>query len=132
MNAGGAAYPQSPEKNNEGTKWIFCRFVLHCSFDELESAAGLGCSVCKLISQSLVNDELVNDELVRPLDPVFTILELDPSDKGMPVLLTKFEDAAGKPLLPKRTIAIYSWKVSSGMFAYAQCWLSLTFRLSLF
>jgi hypothetical protein len=55
------------------------------------------------------------------LDPVFTILELDPSDKGMPVLLAKFEDAAGKPLLQKRTIAIYSGKVSSGMFAYAQC-----------
>ena len=115
MNAGGAAYPKSSEENNEGTKWIFCRFVVHCSLDELESAARLGCSVCKLISQSLVNDELV-----RLLDPVFIILELDPSDKGMPVLLTNFEDATGKPLLPKRTIAIYSRKVSSGMFAYAQ------------
>ena len=116
MNAGRAAYPQSPEENIEGTKWTFCRFVVHCSSNELESAAELGCNVCKLISQSLVNNELV-----RLLDPVFTILELDPSDKGMPVLLAKFEDAAGKPLLPKRTIAIYSGKVSSGMFAYAQC-----------
>ncbi|OCK74277.1 HET-domain-containing protein [Lepidopterella palustris CBS 459.81] len=100
--------PPSPSTEPRLIKWKHHRSVLHRTLDELQAASQSRCQICRILWCSITAVE--RDQL--PQDSC-TILELDPSDRSMPVLSMEFEDDTGQSLLPKRMIAMYAGKCKS-------------------
>lgn len=102
--------PDQTDSTANKPKWKPHRSVLHASLSELKRAASDNqCQICRLIWHSLGVDERS-----RLAEDFSTILEVNTSDRGMPVLSAQFDDSVGQLILPKRMVAMYAGEVGSG------------------
>jgi hypothetical protein len=103
-------FPEVNFAKDVNIQWTSYCLAVHNRLSSIEVSSQALCCICRLIWHGLSEEE-------RNRDDVLSIdLELDPSDRGLPILYVRFVGTSLDSLKTRRLLAMYSGASGSSKY----------------